>query len=210
MSAALAIIKDEDAASAVLSPVRRSVLRALREPGSATTVGIDLGLPRQKVNYHLRALEDLGLVEHVEDRRRGNCTERIVRATATHFLIDSALLGELGATPSGIADRFSSAHLATVSARTVTEIGELRELAAKAGKRLATFSLETAVRFSSQADQAAFFEQLSNTVAELVSRYHDESADQGRWFRFTVGSHPALVTEDSIPSNTSTPEQTDD
>ena len=44
-------------------------------------MGRDLGLSRQKVNYHLRALEDAGLVEHVEDRRRGNCTERIVRAT---------------------------------------------------------------------------------------------------------------------------------
>ena len=209
MSAALAIIKDANVAGAVLSPVRRGVLRALREPGSATTVGNDLGLPRQKINYHLRALEKLGLVEHVEDRRRGNCTERIVRATATHFLIDSALLEELEATPRDLADRLSSEHLAAVSARTVTEIGELRERAAAAGKRLATFSLETAVRFSSPSDQAAFFEQLSNTVAELVSRYHDESADQGRWFRLTLGSHPALAATDSIPSTASIPEHTD-
>ncbi len=210
MSAALTIIRDPDAASAVMSPVRRRVLRALREPGSATTVGSDLGLARQKVNYHLRALEGLGLVEHVEDRRRGNCTERIVRATATHFLIDSALLGELEATPRDVADRYSSEHLAAVSARTVSEIGELRERATKAGKRLATFSLEAAVRFSSPSDQAAFFERLSKAVAELVSEYHDESADQGRWFRFTLGSHPALVPEDSILSSASTPEQTDD
>ena len=66
------------------------------------------------------------------------------------------------------------------------------------------------MRFSSPSDQAAFFEQLSNSVAELVSQYHDESADEGRWFRFTLGSHPALVTEDSILSNASTAEQTDD
>ena len=196
MSAALAIIRDADAASAVLSPVRRRVLGALREPGSATTVGARLGLPRQKVNYHLRALEQLGLVEHVEDRLRGNFTERVVRATARRYLIDPAVLGELEARPREAADRFSSAHLAAVSARTVAELAELRERATKSQKRLPTFSLETAIRFGSPADQAGFVDELSNAVADLVSRYHRETAKGGRWFRLTVGAHPALSPPD--------------
>jgi DNA-binding transcriptional ArsR family regulator len=210
MSGNLAIISQTEAAGAVLNPVRRQVLQALRRPGSATSVGDDLGLARQKVNYHLRALEELGLVEHVEDRRRGNCTERIVRATASHYLIDSAVLGELEATPEVTADRFSSEHLAAVSARTVTEVGELRERAATAGKRLPTFSLETAIRFASPADQAAFVEGLSNAVAHLLSRYHEGSATGGRWFRLVIGSHPALdpasPAESDSPSSAKTPD----
>lgn len=188
---ALAILRDSDAASAILSPVRRAVLGALRAPGSATTVGVQLDLPRQKVNYHLRSLEKLGLVAHVEDRRKGNCTERIVRATASHYLIAPSVLGELEAKPAETADRFSSSHLAAVSARTLSELAELRERADQAGKRLATLSLETAVRFASPKEQAAFVEELSNAVTQIVARYHDE-ADTGRWFRVTVGSHPAL------------------
>ena len=207
---ALAILRDDDAASAVLNPVRRRVLRALRTPGSATTVGAELRLPRQKVNYHLRALEELGLVEHVEDRRRGNCTERIVRAKASHYLIDSSLLGERGATPAEIADRFSSDHLAVVSARTVTEVGELRERATKANKRLATFSLETAVRFASPREQAAFVEELSNAVARAVARWHDADAGGGRWFRVVFGAHPALTAGDGPRIPTSSSEQHDD
>ena len=192
MSAALAIIRDADAASAVLSPIRRRVLSALRKPGSATTVGVRLGLPRQKVNYHLRALEQLGLVEHVEDRRRGNCTERVMRATAKHYLIDPAVLGELEARPWETSDLFSSAHLAAVSARTVAELAELRERATRAHKRLPTFSLETAVRFGSAKEQASFVDELSNAVADLLSRYHRGTTEGGRWFRLTVGAHPAL------------------
>ena len=192
MSAPLAILRDQAATHAVLSPIRRDVLRTLRRPGSATTVGKALGLPRQKVNYHLRALETHGLVEHVEDRQRAGCTERIVRATATHYLIDSGVLGDLEARPEMAADRHSSAHLAAVSARTVSELAELGERAARAGKRLPTFSLETAVRFASPADQAAFLEELSNAVARLLHRFHTESSPDGRWFRVTAGAHPAL------------------
>lgn len=189
---ALAILDHADAAAAVLNPLRRRILAALEEPGSATTVGHELGLPRQKVNYHLRTLEDAGLVEHVEDRRRGNCTERIVRATATHYLIASSAHEARSISPADIADRFSSDHLAAVSARTISELAELRARAAAVGKRLPTFSLETAIRFASPADQASFLEELSNTVAHLVARYHDEGSDDGRWFRLAIGSHPAL------------------
>ncbi|MBT8487808.1 MAG: helix-turn-helix transcriptional regulator [Gemmatimonadetes bacterium] len=192
MSTQLAILDRADTAAAVLSPVRRRILRALGEPGSATTVGQAIGLPRQKVNYHLRTLEEAGLVEHVEDRRKGNCTERIVKATATHYLISPSVLGALGDTPTQRADALSSDHLAAVSARTISEVAELRRRAAEAGKRLPTFSLETAVRFATPGDHAAFMEDLSNHVAALIARYHDESESEGRWFRLALGSHPAL------------------
>lgn len=193
----LAILNDPQSAASLLSPIRKSILEALGEPGSATTVGQDLGLARQKVNYHLRALEEAGLVEHVEDRRKGNCTERIVRATASHYLIAPSVLDGLEGTPADAADRFSSDHLAAVSARTISELAELRGAAAAAGKRLPTFSLETGVRFASARDQAAFMEALSNTVARLLSEYHDESAKDGRWFRLTLGAHPALHPHDT-------------
>jgi DNA-binding transcriptional ArsR family regulator len=195
MTQDVAILRDSGATVSALSPLRREILRALSQPGSATTVGESLGLPRQKVNYHLRALEDAGLVEHVEDRRKGNCTERIVRATATHYLIAPSVLGPLAASPAKTADRFSSDHLAAVAGRTLSELAELRPRADAAGKRLPTLSLETAVRFASPAGQAEFVERLSNAVAHLVAEYHDASAGEGRWFRLTVGAHPALSAQ---------------
>ena len=63
---------------------------ALAEPGTATTLAAKTGLTRQKVNYHLRALEQHGLVELVEERRKGNCTERVLRATASSYVISPA------------------------------------------------------------------------------------------------------------------------
>ena len=194
MASPLSILRTHEAAASMFSPIRRDILGALAEPGSATSVGQHLGLPRQKVNYHLRALEDAALVEHVENRQKGNCTERIVQATARHYLIAPSVLGALGATPAETADRFSSDHLAAVSGRTISELAELGERAARAEKRLPTLSLETGVRFASPEEQSAFMEELSNSVARLISRYHDEGAERGRWFRLVVGSHPALTS----------------
>lgn len=192
MSTSLAILRSGDDAAAILNPMRRDILSALVEPGSATTVGQALGLPRQKVNYHLRALEESGLVEHVEDRRKGNCTERIVRATASHYLIAPSVLGPLEASPEATADRYSSDHLAAISAKTISDLAVLTEGAARTGKRLPTLSAETGIRFATPADQKAFNEELANALARLVARYHTDSADDGRWFRVTVGAHPAL------------------
>ena len=80
---AIEVIEDPAAAEATLDPIRTRILRELTDPGSATQLAARLGLPRQKVNYHLRTLEQHGLVELVEERRRGNVTERILRATAS-------------------------------------------------------------------------------------------------------------------------------
>ncbi len=69
-AAAIDVIQQADRASAVLHPLRRQILEALAaEPGSASTLARRLGEPRQKVNYHLRELEQHGFVELVEEKR---------------------------------------------------------------------------------------------------------------------------------------------
>jgi hypothetical protein len=72
--------------------------------------------------------------------------------------------------------------------------------AREVGKKLPTFSLETAVRFSDARAQGAFVEELANTVANLVAKYQSETAEGGRWFRLALGAHPALdVPPESNP-----------
>ena len=88
----VAVIGDSAVVEASLDPVRARLLAELAEPGSATKLGARVGMPRQKVNYHLRTLERYGLVELVEERRKGNCVERVVRATAAAYVISPAAL----------------------------------------------------------------------------------------------------------------------
>ena len=105
----VAVIGDPAAAEVSLDPVRARLLAELGEPASATMLAARVGLPRQKVNYHLRALERHGLVELVEERRKGNCTERVLRATAASYVISPAALAAVQPDPGRAPDRVSAA-----------------------------------------------------------------------------------------------------
>ena len=194
MTAQLSVIDRTEQAAVLMDPLRLRLLEKLREPHSAAGLSRRLRLPRQKLNYHLRELEKHRLVELVEERRRGNCIERVLRATARTYVISPAALGGLAADPGATADRFSSAHLVNVAASTVREVGQLRRQAEQAGKKLATLTLEGVVRFASAAARHAFAEELAAHFTRLVAKYHDAKAPGGRAFRFFVAGHPASST----------------
>ncbi len=188
----VAVIEDPAAAEASLDPIRANLLAALSEPGSATTLAGRVGLPRQKVNYHLRALERHGLVELVEERRKGNVTERVLRATASSYVISPTALAAVAPDPERARDRLSARWLLALSARLVRDVGALLTGADKAKKRVATFALDGEVRFASAADRAAFAEELAGTVTGLIGKYHDETATGGRSHRLIVAIHPTV------------------
>jgi predicted transcriptional regulator len=76
---AITYVDSPDRVRAALSPVRCDLLNRLRTPSSASRLAADLALPRQRLNYHLKALEKAGPVELVEERPRRGCVERILR-----------------------------------------------------------------------------------------------------------------------------------
>lgn len=194
-AAMIEVIEGADAASAALHRTRRALLSALHEPDSAAGLARRLGLPRQRLNYHLRTLERRGLVECVEERRKGNCTERILRATARAFVISPDALGVVAATAEAAADRLSAAYLIAVSSRTIQEVSALDRRARAAGKRIATLAIDTGIRFASAAARAEFAGELNQCVAALVAKYHDDAAPNGRPFRVAVCAHPQAMKE---------------
>jgi DNA-binding transcriptional ArsR family regulator len=188
----VAVIEDPAAAEVSLDPMRVRLLAELAEPRSATMLAERVGLPRQKVNYHVRELERHGLVELVEERRKGNCTERLLRATAASYVISPTALAAVQPDPARSPDRLSARWLIAVAARVVRDVGELVSGATQARKRLATFAMDGEVRFASAADRAAFAEELASAVTALIGKYHDEAAAGGRDHRVIVAVHPSV------------------
>jgi DNA-binding transcriptional ArsR family regulator len=184
------VIEDAAAAVVALDPVRARLLGALAEPGSAATLAPRVGLTRQKVNYHLRALEAHGLVRLFEERRWGGLTERVLVASAASYVVSPGALGEAATDPARASDRLSARYLIALAARIVRDVGDLARRGERDHKRLATLALDTEIRFRSAAERAAFTEELSAGVTALVARYHDASAPGGRPHRLVVVAHP--------------------
>ena len=184
-------------ATALLHPVRLRLLEAFRQPRSAAEASRVLELPRQRIGHHVRLLQEKGLLSQVSERRKGNFVEQVLQTTALTYVIAPQALGAIGPDASSIRDRFSSAYLAATAMGIVHDLTELRRIAAKQGKKVASLTLQTEIRFRSQADQSAFAHDLARCLAELARKYHDDTAPEGRNFRFTVGGHPALNSQSS-------------
>ena len=187
---AVEVIDDPSAAMVALDPVRSRLLSELSEPASAATLSARLGIPRQKINYHLRALETHQLVRVAEKRQWGGLTERLMVASATSYIVSPGAMGPVAADPDRGADRLSASYLLALAARIVREVKALLGRAEETEKRLPTLSIDTVIRFRSPADRAAFSQDLATAVASLAARYHDASAPGGRAHRLVAVAHP--------------------
>ena len=183
------VIEDPAAATVALEPMRSRLLSELSAPASAATLATRVGLTRQKVNYHLHALESHGLVRLAEERKWGGLTERLLVATATSYVVSPSALGPVAADRHREIDRLSASYLIALGARVVREVGHLVRRAAATGKRLATLAVDTEVRFRSATERAAFSHELTEAVTKLVAKYHDASAPGGRAHRLVIVAH---------------------
>src|ERR1700733_2726937 len=153
------VIDDPAAATVALEPMRSRLLSELAVPASAATLATRVGLARQKVNYHLHALEAHGLVRLAEGRKWGGVTERRLVAPASSYVVSPSALGPVAVDPSRETDRLSASYLIALGARVVREVGDLVRRAKEAGKRLATLAVDTEVRFRSPAERAGFSQE---------------------------------------------------
>lgn len=184
------VIDDPAAATVALDPVRSRLLSELSAPASAATLAARIGIPRQKVNYHLRTLEEHGLVHVADTRQWGGLTERLLVASAASYVVSPGALGPVASDPGRSADRLSASYLIALGARIVREVSALLRRAREVDKRLPILSMDAEVRFRSAADRAAFSQELADAVTRLVSQYHDETAPGGRSHRLVVVAHP--------------------
>lgn len=185
------VLRDSERLRGTMSPLRRRLLEALHEPASATGLAARLGETRQRVNYHLRELEKGGLVELAEQRQRRGRVERVMRTTSKSVIVAPAMIGDVDAASQ---DRFAADTLLAASARAFDDVARMRDGAAKAGKRLVTFTIEADVGFERPADITRFADQL----AELVATFDVPTAR--RRYRVLVCGHPAAADRSEQPT----------
>lgn len=175
-------------------PLRPRLLELLRTPGSAADVARRLGLPRQRVNYHVRELQRAGFLRRAGRKARRGLVEQRYVASAQAYVLTPEILGVLGHCPEAAQDTASVAYQMSLLARSQSELARTRREAEAQGKRLSTLSLTADVRFASPQQRQGFALALQQAIVDVVGRWSEPAATQGRPagrpFRLLVACHP--------------------
>jgi DNA-binding transcriptional ArsR family regulator len=184
-------------AAALLHPLRGRILQRAHHPCSATELAAELGLPRQNVTYHLRALHAARLVRRAGRRQKRGFVEQRWVATSQSYVLLPEVLGAMGAA-APTEDTVSTATLLAIAGRMQSELARGAREARAAGKVLPTLSIDAELRFASAAQREAFAVGLRDALARLVAehtvpaRLDDGRAPAGRPYRLVVGSYPVV------------------
>ncbi|MDQ8755079.1 winged helix-turn-helix domain-containing protein [Sphingosinicella sp. LHD-64] len=189
----LAMVEDAGTARLALSPLRQRLLARLRTPASASALGDEFGMPRQKIGYHLRLLEKAGLIAEAGTRQRRGFTQKLYEARGDALIVDPMILAPTDPVATEKQDRFAAEHLVRTAAGLVREVSRMRDAAMGEGSRLLTFTVEADVAFARPSDVERFTSRLAEAVAAIAADFAPEG--EGRAYRVTIAGHPAAAAK---------------
>ena len=190
------VVDDLEALQVLGHPLRVRILELLREPGSAATVAREVGETRQKVNYHLKELERVGLVAPVGERRAGNFIETLYEAAGRSFLVAPSVAWSDRRRVDALRQQHSLENLVMVGAQLQRDAISLLDRAAFDGEAIASAAVEADVHFADERDRGEFLEEYLATVQKLCDRY---GARDGLPYRIVLAAHPSSDGERAEP-----------
>lgn len=183
-------------ASALLHPLRTRLLSLARQPASASELARRLGLPRQRVNYHVRALEKAGFLKAAGRRRRRNLIEQRYVATARSYVLSPSLLGPLAADWRAIEDTASADYMLALAEQVRSDVSQASEEARSEGKLLATLSVKSQFRFQTPVERAGFAAAVRQALVDVIARHSSPNRlengrpGRGRPYRLVLACYP--------------------
>ena len=187
-------VRDSATLQALAHPIRVQVLEALRDPASAAAVARRIGLPRQKVNYHLKELERAGLVQPVGERRVGNFVESVYRAVARTFLVSPEVAWADQRRGETLRSQHSLETLVLLGERLQHDAAALLDRAAFDGEQVPSASVVAEARFDSEEHREAFFTEYMQATARLLERYGNK---RGAAYRVVMAAYPGAEANET-------------
>ncbi len=167
-------------AEALLRPGRIEILRQLAAPASCTDVAGRLGQAPQKVYYHVKRMEQAGLVDRVAERQVRGITEGIYQASGGSYWLAPDLVGAIG--PRRTQDEMSLGFLLSLSEELQSD---LARLARHTGER-PSLGLSGEVRLRPER-RPDFLADLRAAVQGVLERYGEP---EGAAFKIAFACYP--------------------
>jgi DNA-binding transcriptional ArsR family regulator len=186
-TARVEVLDDPAQVAALGHPLRVALLDALREPDSAAGAARRIGESRQKVNHHVRALVDAGLLEAAGERRKGGFVEQLYRSVASSFMVSSRLACGGDRRVDALRSQLPLEHLVALGERVQEDAIALLDRAAFEGEEIPSLSLLAEVRFPDADARTEFMAEYLELLKPLLKKH---GARKGDPYRVALAVYP--------------------
>jgi DNA-binding transcriptional ArsR family regulator len=182
------LVESPDQATALLNPLRAEILSKMKEPASSAEIARLIRESSQKVNYHVKALEKVGLVKRVGTRNVRNLVEVLYQSIAKTFVLSESL-GWEPETIQKIKDQGSLKHLITTSERIKRDAFYLLERSDK-NETIPSATLDMTVQLENEELRKEFIQEYVSMMKALVEKYQSPQASESDTYNVIMAIYP--------------------
>jgi DNA-binding transcriptional ArsR family regulator len=153
-------------AAVLLKPLRLELLQALAEPRTCSELGAMLGLTPQRAHYHVKVLENAGLVELVRSRQVRGTVEGTYRAAAGSYWLSADLVARLGGQRRS-RDQLSLGYIQSCAESMLADLARL----SRGTEPVDSLGLSATIELADAAARHAFMTELRQAFEGLAEKY---------------------------------------
>ncbi len=188
---AMLYIEEVEQAATLLKPRRLDILKYLGEPRSCLELAELLEDTPQKIYYHVKALEQAGLVDRVGERRVRGILEGFYQARARSYWLAPSLVGQIGIRRRA-QEQESLGFLLGLAEQLQTEVGHLAQTREP---DVPSLGLAAQIELHDPEQRSAFMQDLQQNVQALARKYGRQEGDPqpgpGQTFSLMLACYPA-------------------
>ena len=186
------VLDQVDQVSALFKPIRLELLNMLGEPHSCGQLAEAFHTSPQKIYYHIKVLEQAGLVEKTYEKRVRGIMEGYYQAVARSYWLAPELVSKLGGKQRADG-QMSLGYLLGLAEQVQREVTPLLKLEGD----IPSLGISAQVNLSKGSDRAEFLEELQTAVQKIAEKYGsmgDDKADDGgdENFRLIIACYPQM------------------
>ncbi|SDM56511.1 Helix-turn-helix domain-containing protein [Fictibacillus solisalsi] len=174
-------------AAALLHPIRSEIVAALKVPASATEIAKALNETPQKINYHLKALEKVELVQKVGTRNVRNLVEVLYQAVAKTLVLSESL-GLSPETSQKLQDQQALAHVLSLTEAIKKDALQLMEQAEET--QIPSAVLQAAVNLCGEDQRNEFMNEYFSLLHQLIEKYQSGEKENGEEYQVSIAIYP--------------------
>ena len=189
-------IEDVEQAMTLLKPLRLEILRRLDAPRTCPELAAEFEESAQKIYYHVKALQEAGLVDKVAETRVRGTVEGHYQAKARSYWLAPKLVGAVGGARHA-RDQDSLHVLLQLAEDVIEDTGKLGSVS-EAGQHVPSLSLSAQIHLADSAQRAEFLQELQTTFQALALKYGiaqnsddaDDDTSKSANFRLVMMCYP--------------------